>query len=144
MYRALALIGAALACSSPPTPTDADQATADCVEARDHSDLAWIQENIFTASCATTSLCHRGQANDARGLNLEDGMALDNLIDEPSYQCFGETLVVPGAPRDSYLMATFGVYPAGSCMIQLMPFRQPPLCKDKHDAIERWITSLEQ
>lgn len=136
----LALI--ATGCSSPDASPDAQTPSPDCVEARDHSDLAWLQTNVLTPSCATGTSCHRGEANDAQGLNLEDGMTAANLIDQPAFGCFGETLVVPGIPEDSYLMAVFGVYPAGSCRIFLMPFNEPPLCPDKHDAVDRWIRSL--
>ncbi len=138
----LALIAAG--CSSPDDSPDAQTPSPDCVEARDHSDLAWIQNEVFTPSCTMGTSCHRGEANDAQGLNLEHGMAAANLIDQPALGCFGETLVVPDRPEDSYLMAVFGVYPAGSCRIFLMPFKQPPLCRDKLDAIERWIRSLAQ
>lgn len=142
MKYALLLALIAAGCSSPDSTPDADTAAPDCVEARDHSDLAWIQDNVFTPSCANGATCHSGEANDAQGLNLEDGVAAANLIDQAAFGCFGETLVVPASPEDSYLMAVFGVYPAGSCRIFLMPFNEPPLCRDKHDAIERWIRSL--
>jgi hypothetical protein len=142
LTRAAVTCAILCACASPDATPDAEPASADCVEAREHSDLEWIQDNVFTPSCAVAGSCHRGEASDAQGLNLEAGVAAAALIEQPAYGCFGETLVVPGRPEDSYLMAVFGVYPAGSCRIFLMPFNRAPLCKDKHDAIARWIESL--
>ena len=117
--------------------------SATCLEAQDHSDLPWIQENVLTPSCAAFTACHKGAALSAEGLNLEDGMSLDNLVDVES-ELFPEfVLVVPGDPQNSYLMIVLGHFPGPLTDSGTMPFNNPLLCTQKRDAIQRWIEGLQ-
>jgi hypothetical protein len=116
--------------------------SASCLEADDHSDLPWIQENILTPSCAAFTACHRGSALSAEGLNLEDGMSEDNLVDIPSELFPDFDLVVPGDPMNSYLMIIIGQFEGPLGEGGTMPFNNPLLCKQKRDALGRWINGL--
>lgn len=115
----------------------------ECLEAEMHSDLAWLQEKIFTPTCSRFNACHKGAALSAGGLNLEDGNTANNLIDQPSILFPDQTLVIPGDPMNSYLMVILGSYPGDiDPEVGTMPFNNPLLCQQKRDAIERWIVSL--
>jgi hypothetical protein len=124
---------------------DAARISPICRVADDHSDLAWIQENIFDRSCARFTACHMGDARQAAGLNLESGMAVAELLDVPSTVFPTLDLVEPGDPVNSYLMvitqwdgATDG--PLGEA--GTMPFNNDLLCDQKLDALARWITAM--
>lgn len=120
-------------------PVDASPA---CLEANDHQDLAWIQEDILSPGCANFSSCHSGAATQAGGLNLEPGRSHDALVGVRSTRFTDWTLVVPGNPAMSYLMVALGSYDGPiEPTIGLMPYRSRMLCKEKRDAIERWIAS---
>ncbi len=140
-------VDAGLPDASPPDAAlpDAVQPDADpsCTDALGRSDLEWIQSNVFTPSCAAFSVCHQGNASSAGNLNLEDGQSQVNLINVDSVRFTDWKLVVPGVPDDSYLMVTLGGA-AGPLLdgIGTMPFNNPLLCKEKVDAIGRWIESL--
>lgn len=123
--------------------SDADaMVSASCIEAENHSDLPWIQENILTPSCAAFTACHRGSALSAEGLNLEDGMSEENLVGVES-ELFPEfDLVVPGDPMTSYMMIILGQFEGPLGEGGTMPFNNPLLCQQKRDAIERWIADL--
>jgi len=143
-----AAVGFALAlaagCDTGVDAPGADAAPSpECLEAAEHSDLAWIQDNIFSRSCANFSSCHRGAATSAGGLNLEDEMAEANLINVPS-DLFPEfDLVEPGMPADSYLLMILGhVEGPIEPDVGTMPYNSDTLCPQKLDAIERWIQSL--
>jgi hypothetical protein len=138
---ALALaLGAACAGSAPDQPDAA--LSPSCQEARDHSDLDWIQDNVFTPSCAAFQACHQGQALSALGLSLEPGRSAESLINVPSQRFPDQTLVVPGDPRASYLMVVLGSYDGPLSSRGTMPPANPLLCAEKRQAIERWIQSL--
>jgi hypothetical protein len=125
------------------SPPDAAPLSAECIEAANHSDLAWIQAEIFTKSCASFSVCHQGAAASAGGLNLEDGAAEAALVNIDSVRFSDWKLVVPGDADNSYLMAILGdVEGPLTDGIGTMPFNNPPLCQPKLDAIRRWIGSL--
>lgn len=127
-----------------------------CLAAPDHSDLAWIQSNIFTPNCGGES-CH----SEGRNGQPPDGRIL--LTAETSYTTLmgadgqgvmatfdtSRMLVVPGAPSRSYLYflirgirGEFGEPPfePPPSDVGFMPFRQDaPLCCQKLDAVRRWI-----
>jgi len=65
----------------PPDATINYDASPSCLEAEGHSDLAWLQANVFTPSCAAFTSCHRGTASQAAMLNMEDGNTETNLVD---------------------------------------------------------------
>jgi len=130
-----------------------DEASADampdplCIEAETHSDLAWLQDNVFTRSCAQFSSCHMGNAPSAGGLNLEEGMLEENVVNVESDLAPGMDIVEPGSPMDSYMMVILGEYGADDPRIDpsvgTMPYNNDLLCSQKREAIGRWIASLE-
>lgn len=142
-------VGGGGAADAAPAAPDASPA---CAEATAHSDLAWIQDNIFTPSCAAFSACHMGSAAQAAGLNLEAGMAQAELVDQVAVsqglEGMNLVLVVPGDSNASYLMTIIdheskggrrsGPLPTAGTM----PFNSPLMCVEKRDAIARWIDSL--
>lgn len=113
-----------------------------CLEAEEHSDLEWIQENILTPSCAKFSACHMGSAPSAAGLNLEEGMSEQSLVGVPSTLFPDRTLVVAGDPAASYLMVVLGSQEGPLGIGGTMPYNNPLLCAPKRSAIERWISGL--
>jgi hypothetical protein len=121
-------------------------ASPSCLEAAEHSDLEWIQENVITPTCAAFSACHKGAASAAGDLNLEAGMFEANVVDVPSELAPGLDLVEPGSPEDSYMMIILGHYgdddPRIDDDVGTMPYNLPLLCQEKRDAIERWILAL--
>ncbi|HSN30985.1 MAG TPA: hypothetical protein VLT45_32085, partial [Kofleriaceae bacterium] len=123
MRLAVAILLAA-ACGTEPSrsasPDAAPAATADggpdaalsiCDQAAQHSDLAWIQTNVFNASCARSN-CHV-TGNEAGGLILEAGMSHDYLVNRPSTVTQGQGMmrVLPGEPSQSYLLVALGGEP---------------------------------
>ena len=126
---------------------DGDGVSASCLEAEDHDDLEWIQANVFTRGCALSASCHKGDAEDANGLNLEAGNSESSLIDVPAIaeEADGLPLVTPGDPENSYLLVILGQFGEDDPRIPedgRMPFMSPALCQEKLDAIERWIGTL--
>jgi hypothetical protein len=145
----LAVVAACGGGSAAPGP-DAGPPDANpiCVEAAQHDDLPWIQDNIFTPSCSHFSVCHQGNASEAGGLSLEDGLSRAQLVgvDSVMYGPNGTIdqldwkRVVAGDPDHSYLLVILGQKdgPIDS-QVGTMPYQNPLLCKEKRDAIERWI-----
>lgn len=107
------------------------------------SELDWIQDNVFSPSCASFSVCHQGAAASAEGLNLESGMTMTNIVGVESDQVAGMNIVEAGDPDNSYLLIKLGrgEFPPGSKQTT-MPLSNPTLCDEKVDAIARWISSL--
>lgn len=153
MLRRTALGALALAaCDTSVHLVDATVASPSCVEATQHSDLAWIEANIFKKSCVF-SACHKGRALDAGKLTLEAGQSHLELVDIVSDRYDTWKLVVPGDPAKSYLMVIIDpklddkgqvVDPAGfdgpiTPDVGPMPQNSALLCKEKRDAIQRWI-----
>lgn len=120
-------------------PTDAEPpGLAPCDAAIYHSDLAWIQDQIFTPSCATSE-CHSG-ASPKAGMNLAVGRSHPSLINVDSTQFNGWKRVVPGDPGASMLMVQLGGAP-GPELESTMPWGQPKLCDPLIDSIRRWIAA---
>lgn len=106
-----------------------------CEEAVYHSDLPWIQEQVFDVSC--TTMCH-GDASPAAQLSLKPGESRAALVNVRSTQFPDWTRVVPGSAAQSMLMVQLGGEP-GPALEGTMPWGQPKLCDEKIDAIRRWI-----
>lgn len=154
MRLAVAILFAA-ACGTEPTRSaspDAGLAATDdggsgsgtplsvCDEAAQHSDLAWIQTNVFDASCARSS-CHV-TGNEAGGLVLEAGKSHDYLVNMPSTVDHGMMRVMPGDPAQSYLLVALGGEPGMPPEGTVMPWGGlPMLCAQEVDALERWVTA---
>lgn len=123
---------------------DVNMASPSCVEAVDHSDLAWIESKVFTASC-NFSGCHNGP-NDLGKLDLRPGMSHTTLVEVSSILEPTRKLVVPNDINASYLMlmlrdiAPAIATPAGVLpSVGSMPQNAGTLCCQKLEAIERWI-----
>jgi hypothetical protein len=119
----------------------ADALSSECQDATTHSDLAWIQDNVFTKACAFSG-CHKGTASSAGFLNLESGMSHANLVAQPTQSVTGFMRVVAGSDSTSYLMVAIHDPSASGPEPQhgYMPQGNPELCQEKKDAIGRWIT----
>ena len=131
-----------VACGDDGGPEDAriDAISPSCREAMDHSDLTWIQDRVFQPSCAGFTACHMGLAPDAGGLSLERGQSWRQLVNVDSEQFPTWKRVVPLDPANSYLMVALGQYVGPiDPMVGMMPYNSPLLCREKRDAIERWI-----
>ncbi len=126
---------------------DGDGVSASCLEAEDHSDLEWLEDNVFQRSCALSAACHAGEARMAQGLNLEAGNVDANMVGVPAQGDFsdGLNIVEPGDPDSSYLMVVVGEFGENDPRLSdvgTMPPNSPLLCQEKRDAMRRWIESL--
>jgi hypothetical protein len=117
-----------------------DAISASCMEATTHSDLAWLQEKVFTPSCSAFVSCHKGTALEAGGLSLEPGQTIPQTVNIDSDLFPQFKIIVPGNPANSYMMIILGEF-AGPLAedVGTMPYNNPKLCQEKLDAIERWI-----
>jgi hypothetical protein len=121
-----------------PPPGDGSDAGAPltvCQEAVNHSDLRWIQDNVFTTSCAS---CH-GASSPSAGLDLSDGHSYGALVNVKSIYYPDWNLVTPRDSPNSMLMVRLGGETGPT--VAIMPKGQPALCQEKIDAIRRWITA---
>lgn len=119
-----------------------------CMDAVMHSDLAWIEQKIFAASC-NFSGCH-SSTSDAGKLDLRPGMSHGHLVGASSIIDRTRKLVVAGDVEASYLMLMVRDVPPMMASppaspppggIGYMPQGSPGLCCQKLDALERWIMS---
>jgi|SRR5215510_7152432 len=120
-----------------------------CLDAVNHSDLTWIEQNIFTKSCAFSG-CH-SSSSDAGRLDLRAGMSRAHLVGVSSVLDSTRKLVVPNDVDASYLMLmvrdvppAMANPPASPPSSGYMPLGVPPslgLCCQKLDALERWINA---
>ena len=139
MSRAVFLVLCLSACSAGTPDTGPDGGTGDsCAEAANHSDLAWIQANVFTTSCALGA-CHLGAALTAGRLSLEAGMSHGQLVDTASTSATTWMRVVPSDTSKSYLLVAIGAQSGPLPKDGIMPLGSPILCSEKRDAIKRWI-----
>ncbi len=115
-----------------------------CLEAVNHSDLAWIQSEIITPSCAAFNACHLGAAAQAKNLNLEAGNFLTNTSGIASQNDPNVELIVEGDADASYILMVMGrePIPSGVVINNTMPFGNPLLCDQKLEAVARWVDSL--
>lgn len=142
MKLALLLLCLVIACD---TGVDAslapDGSQPGCDEAISHSDLAWIQDEVFS-SCAVQ--CHRGAALSAGGFNFESGKTESALVNANSNIFPTEIMVRPGDSSASYLMVVLGSQDGPlDNLVGTMPLNLPVICSQKRDAVARWIDSLE-
>ncbi|HSN25486.1 MAG TPA: hypothetical protein VLT45_04350 [Kofleriaceae bacterium] len=117
--------------------------SASCVEAVNHQDLTWIQDNVFTKQC-TFSGCHNGENTKQGKIDLRAGKSFATLVNGDSALMPGTKLVVPGSPTTSYLEVMLGSEPGSvPASVGLMPQNTGGqlLCCQKLDAIQRWITA---
>jgi hypothetical protein len=114
-----------------------------CQDATSHSDLAWIQKNVFDASCNFGG-CHEAPASNAGHLVLEDGQAHANLVGQAAQTEPGWMRVTAGTADTSYLLAAIGQMPGPMPTGGLMPLASPELCAEKREALQRWIEAGAQ
>jgi uncharacterized lipoprotein YehR (DUF1307 family) len=137
------------------TQPDADTMTPDggtpdafvspaCLEAENHSDFQWINQNILGKSCANFSACHDKNGPE-EGLDLTESSAYAALFDVDAEQVAGKKRVKSGGTSeadcaDSYLynkLTNTQVAPGKKSM----PLNSPLLCQQKLDAVCRWIAA---
>jgi len=119
-----------------------------CLDAVTHSDLAWIEENVFKGSCNFAG-CHNGASGNDSKVDLSVGVSAAHLVNVTSSLDPTRKLVVPNNIAASYLMLMLAdvapamASPAASGLpgAGRMPQGAPILCCQKLDAIERWITA---
>jgi hypothetical protein len=141
------LVSVAITCtaacgSSGDGGADAAGPSVACLEANSHSDLSWIQDNVFTPSCSKFGACHKDAALSAAGLNLEAGKSRASLVGVKSKLFPQFDLVAAGNASNSYLMIIAGHYPGYlKAGVGTMPLNSPVLCVEKRQAIDRWISA---
>lgn len=125
--------------------------SAACLEAKQHSDLTFIETVIFKPSCEFSG-CHNGVQGSAAGrLDIRPGQAFAHLVNVDSNIDTSRKLVVPGEPTQSYLLMMIQQIPPSG---MTPPAAPPPddigympqtsnsvLCAEKRDAIQRWIVA---
>lgn len=101
-----------------------------------------IQAKIFSPSCAAFSSCHSSLGLAGR-CDLTAGKAYADLVGRPSNTNPAKTLVVPGHPEQSFLIAKLrGQLGPGEG--ERMPLHNPPLSEATINAIEDWIAAGAQ
>lgn len=141
MLRAVLIVLCASACTAADPGTAPDGGTGSaCDEAKTHSDLAWIQDNVFTPSCAVGG-CHHASAVGAGHLSLDDGLSQLQLVNTVSTSSSSWMRVVPSDASKSYLLVALGAQSGPRPVDGLMPLGRPPLCSDEVAAIQRWIAA---
>lgn len=119
-----------------------DAISASCLEATMHSDLAWLQEKVFTPGCSAFVSCHKGLALEAGGLSLEPGEVIPQTVNVDSDLFPQFKRIAPGDPANSYMMIIMGEFPGPiDPDVGTMPYNNPKLCQEKLDAVERWIAA---
>ena len=129
------------ACGAAVDPLPDAPPSPNCLAATEHSDLAWIQERIFTPTCSAFAACHSDGDDPAAGLRLTAALSHDSLVGQPSSLFPSRTLVTPGSPEDSYLLVVLGSLDGPLPDAGTMPPNNPILCVEQRDAIARWITA---
>jgi hypothetical protein len=149
----LVVLGGLVACGGGGNGDDApDGAPADaspaCAEATTYQDFTRIQANIFVRQCSFMD-CHDASSPESM-MDLTAANARDLLVNVDARLMIAQGFkrVVPGSPSTSYLMIILGdeavppKYPGPiDTDIGTMPQNSPLLCKEKRDAIERWIVA---
>lgn len=128
--------------------TSCEQGSAQtCLDAASHSDLTWIQANIFDRHC-TFQGCHNGMPNPAGMLDLRAGQSYAHLVNVTSVLEPPHLYVVPGDAKKSFLEVMLGFIapqdadpPATLPSVGTMPLDSGPLCCQKLQAIDRWIVA---
>jgi hypothetical protein len=93
---------------------------------------------IFTTSCAK-STCHAGTQPDA-GLDLREGVAHGELVDEMTSQCGGDRVrIVAGDPAESYLFDKVRGEELCGTSRRMPPTPNPMLAQGDLDILEAWI-----
>src|SRR4051812_48050633 len=91
-------------------PMCTDSTSNACMDAVNHQELTWIQQNVLTPQC-TFSGCHNGENTKQGKIDLRDGHSFATLVNGDSALVSGAKLVVPGDPTTSYLEVMLGTQP---------------------------------
>ena len=138
MARLFALVVLFAGCATDGSAPTERGSSPQCEEAAQHSDLAWLQANVFTPGCAAFGGCH-GSSRTMGNLNLESGTSHRSLVGVTARAQPSWTRVVAGEPDASYLLVAIGHLEGPAPSRGLMPLSAQPLCVEKREAIERWI-----
>jgi hypothetical protein len=122
-----------------------------CMDATAHSDLTWIQANIFDKQC-TFSGCHNGANTPAGKVDLRSGMAYAHLVNFTSVLDPSRKVVVAGDPKSSFVEVMLGIIAPSAATPPSAPPRSDVgympqdnggnlLCCQKLGAIDRWIAA---
>ena len=125
-----------------------------CMEATSHSDFTFIKNSIFPLSCSSSSSCHMSATSSGK-LDLSAANAYASLMGPNGTGAMSNvdktrTLIVAGQPKASYFFFLLhGVKAADGdpafseppSDVGYMPMNNNPICCQKMDAIERWITA---
>src|SRR5262249_53534955 len=103
----IATLCAACGTNAPSTDGGEDASPQVCLDAKMHSDLTWIQDNIFTKQC-TFSGCHNGGPNPAGMMDLRAGMSHTHIVNVASMLDTTRQIVVPGDAAKSYMLVMIG------------------------------------
>jgi hypothetical protein len=120
-----------------PDANGSPDASPACVEAVGHSDFAYVRDKVFAKSCKFEASCH-GSTGKAAKLSLTPANAYKELVNVPSIKKPEWILVTPGMPEKSYLLVKIGAVD-GPLVGDRMPYRNRPMCKEKRDAVMRWV-----
>lgn len=132
-------------------PTCMQSTASACTMAVGHSDLTWIQTNVFSPQC-TFSGCHNGAATPAGMVDLRQGNAYAHLVNFTSVLDPSRKLVVAGDVNSSYLAVMLGIIKPSDATPPSGPPRSDVgympqsnggnlLCCQKLDAIKAWIAA---
>src|SRR5262245_29111901 len=132
MSRLALIATVCAACGTNPPGTDAngDASPQVCQDAKMHSDLTWIQDNIFTKQCAFSG-CHNGVATPAGMMALRAGMSHTPLVNVASMLDTTRKIVVPGDAAKSYMLVMIGEI-------------QPPMADPPAGAIRADVGTMPQ
>ncbi len=112
------------------------------VSAQSTATLSFIQDTVFTPSCALSG-CH-GSPNPAQGMNLTAGLTFSNIVDVPSTQQPSLRRVNPGNPDASYLIRKLEGEPSISGVrmpkVGLSGCTTSCLSQQTIDNIRQWIS----
>jgi hypothetical protein len=122
-----------------------------CMDAVNHSDLAWIESNVFKGACDFSG-CHNGDSSTPGKVDLRVGKSYAHLVNYASVIDATRKLVVANDVAASYLMLMVRDVPPAMAN---PPASAPPgsvgympqtggstvLCCQKLDALERWIVA---
>jgi hypothetical protein len=120
----------------------------ECLAAADApASLTWLETNIFEKHC-NFSGCHKGAAGESI-VDLTPGNSYAHLVNFTSNLDRARKIVVPSDIESSYLMLMLQDIEPGMANPPAarlptsgpMPQSAEPLCCQKLDAIERWITA---
>ena len=106
------------------------------IDAGEPVTLATIQP-IFTQNCALSG-CHVG-ASALMGLDLSDGQAYANLVEQQSLEAPSLPLVSPFNPDSSYLVMKLEGSPQIATGTLVMPIGRSPLDQEVINTIRTWI-----